>query len=278
MENQILSSDQYSKLSFDLGVLISHTKEKIEKFARHQLIVTYWQIGRRIDEEKMTLNANYAALIIGNLSEDLAMDKNTLTRAVQFFKTYPTNPPEESSLSWSHYRHLITVSDDSIRDDLEKKTKNENWSATKLADRLKNFKENGNQIISNPQIQRPTKANYLYRAKIINVVDGDTMILDVDLGFDVVKRQRIRLAQIDCAEMKSDEGQKAFKYLRDLAASLDRVVVRTNKVDIFGRFIGDVFYSDIDDGVKSQNEKVDIFENGVYLNEKIVADGMARVV
>ncbi|MFT6106000.1 MAG: endonuclease YncB(thermonuclease family) [Rickettsiales bacterium] len=277
MENKILSPNQYSQLYCDLKTLISNTKEEIEKFARHQLIVTYWQIGRRIDEERMTLNANYSALIIGNLSEDLAMDKNTLTRAVQFFKTYP-NLPEKSSLSWSHYRHLITVSEDSVRSDLEDESKNENWSATKLADRLKNFKESGNQNIANLKIKRPTKANYLYRAKIINVVDGDTMVLDVDLGFDVVKRQRIRLAQIDCAEMKTDEGQKSFKYLRDLAASLNEVVVRTNKVDIFGRFIGDLFYSINDDGVKSRNEKIETFENGVYLNEKIVTDGMARIV
>ncbi|MFT6333056.1 MAG: endonuclease YncB(thermonuclease family) [Lentimonas sp.] len=44
-------------------------------------------------------------------------------------------------------------------------------------------------------------ANYLDRAKIINVVDGDTLLLDV------IKRQRFRLAQIDCAEMKTPEGK-----------------------------------------------------------------------
>jgi hypothetical protein len=49
-------------------------------------------------------------------------------------------------------------------------------------------------------------------------------------------------------------------------------------VDIYGRFIGDVFYPTIDDGVKSRNEKIEIFESGVYLNEKIVEDGMAKIL
>ncbi|MFT6333184.1 MAG: endonuclease YncB(thermonuclease family) [Lentimonas sp.] len=280
MENQILDSSQYSNLVKDLQILIQKTQDKVEKFARIQLVQTYWQVGKRITQEKLSENANYSALMINSLSENLNIDKKTLTRSVKFFRTYP-NSPQNNSLNWSHYRYLITINDENLRLNLEEKTKNENWSAGKLAEKIKNLKEHGGKILAGTlenKLKRPAKANYLYRAKILNVVDGDTLILEIDLGFDVFKKQRIRLAQIDTPEIKTPEGKKSFEYLRNLAASLQQVVVRTNKVDLYGRFIGDVFYEIIDDGVKSQNEKVDIFKQGIYLNEKIVEAGMAKML
>jgi micrococcal nuclease len=74
------------------------------------------------------------------------------------------------------------------------------------------------------------------------VVDGDTLILDVDLGFTTHRQQRIQLAQIDCPEIKSKEGVEAFHFLRDKMVDVDFVVVKTNKIDIYGRYVGDVFY------------------------------------
>jgi hypothetical protein len=75
--------------------------------------------------------------------------------------------------------------------------------------------------------------------------------------------------------MKTQEGQKAAKYLRYLAMGLEFVVIRTNKIDIFGRYIGDVFYPKISGG---RQGKVDGFENGVYFNEKLVEERVARII
>ncbi len=45
---------------------------------------------------------------------------------------------------------------------------------------------------------------YLYKAKLVRVIDGDTIDLDIDLGFDVwLKKQRIRLAGIDSPECRT---------------------------------------------------------------------------
>ena len=271
MENQILDQNQYSELCSDLQTLISSTKEQIEKFAKNQMVIAYWQMGKRISQENLNQNANYSGLIFTNLEKDLGIAKNTISRSVQFFKTYPANPPEESTLSWSHYRYLITINDEGLRLKLEEKAKDEGWSAAKLGQQIKNVKTDS----GTSELVRPNKANYLYRAKIADVVDGDTLILEIDLGFDVFKKQRIRLAGIDAPEMKTIEGQKSFEYLRDLAASISEVVVRTNKVDIYGRFIGDVFYLEYED---KGTDKIEIFEKGVYLNEKIVQNGMAVVL
>ncbi|MFT6077682.1 MAG: hypothetical protein ACJA02_001214 [Myxococcota bacterium] len=45
--------------------------------------------------------------------------------------------------------------------------------------------------------------------------------MNIDLGFEVIKKQRVRLSQIEAPEMKTEAVKKSFKYLRDLAARLD---------------------------------------------------------
>ena len=45
---------------------------------------------------------------------------------------------------------------------------------------------------------------YLYKCVVTRVVDGDTVDVDVDLGFDVwLKKQRVRLAGIDTPESRT---------------------------------------------------------------------------
>ena len=45
---------------------------------------------------------------------------------------------------------------------------------------------------------------FCYKAKVVRVVDGDTMILDIDLGFDVVLRnQSVRLYKVDTPECRT---------------------------------------------------------------------------
>jgi len=45
---------------------------------------------------------------------------------------------------------------------------------------------------------------YHYKVKLVRVIDGDTIDVDIDLGFDVwLKKQRIRLAGIDAPECRT---------------------------------------------------------------------------
>jgi micrococcal nuclease len=98
------------------------------------------------------------------------------------------------------------------------------------------------------------KQEYVYSAKVINVVDGDTIDAEVDLGFYVYQRMRLRLAFIDTPEMNDKDPEKRAKareakdYVSDLLLGAN-VVLRTHKKDKYGRFLAEVFVSD-----KSINE------------------------
>ena len=52
---------------------------------------------------------------------------------------------------------------------------------------------------------------YEYRAKVIKVIDGDTIDVDIDLGFGVIlAKQRIRLYGIDTPESRTSDKVEKF--------------------------------------------------------------------
>lgn len=89
---------------------------------------------------------------------------------------------------------------------------------------------------------------WTYRAHLIRIVDGDTIDVDVDLGFYITRRQRVRLAGINAPEIRGRErpaGLAADKWLTDYLSDADHLVIRTEKVsDSFGRWVAWVWHGD----------------------------------
>ena len=92
---------------------------------------------------------------------------------------------------------------------------------------------------------------YEYRVrKVHKVVDGDTIDVDIDLGFNVSFYQRVRLAGIDTPESRTTDkhekelGLEVKKKLGELLANAKDVVIRTEKPDStekYGRILGWLF-------------------------------------
>ena len=93
---------------------------------------------------------------------------------------------------------------------------------------------------------------YEYKCKMVKVVDGDTVDVDIDLGFGVWMRdQRIRLYGIDTPESRTSDDQEKIYGL----AAKDFVVKWTNAGDLslktfkddrgkFGRILGEIWYGE----------------------------------
>lgn len=274
-KQQILDQKQYQKLQSEIATLLQNAKKKMQDTTTGILAQCYWEIGMKIEQEGLRENANYKNLLLENLEEDLRIDKSTLFKALKFYNSYPKGV--QDGINWSQYRRLITINDPKTRNQLTQKTKEQNLSVRELEVSIKELNEpNSTTKKSTTKIKRPTDPSYLYKAKIIDVVDGDTLILHIDLGFEVIKKQRVRLTQINAPEIKTAAGKKSHQYLRDLCASIEEVAIKTNKVDIYGRYLVDVFY--LKTAAKKGTTQGDIFSHGVYLNEKIVEDGMAKII
>ena len=93
---------------------------------------------------------------------------------------------------------------------------------------------------------------YEYNAEILNVVDGDTIDLNVSLGFDIKKKIRVRLSRINAPEMhgvlkESVEYQKglaSMKFVEDFARMTNnkvRIVTVKDKTEKYGRYLAEVF-------------------------------------
>ena len=110
---------------------------------------------------------------------------------------------------------------------------------------------------------------YEYFVKEVkNVVDGDTIDVIIDLGFDILFASRVRLAGIDTPESRTtDKAEKALgleakEYLKKHLKDAKSVVIRTEKMDSsekYGRILGWVY-------VNGESESV---------NNKMINDGYA---
>ena len=88
---------------------------------------------------------------------------------------------------------------------------------------------------------------YEYNCKIVKVVDGDTVDVDIDLGFGIwIKKERVILYGIDAPESRTRDleekkyGLASKKYVEDLMPVNSIQVLRTMKDNVgkFGRVLG----------------------------------------
>jgi micrococcal nuclease len=110
---------------------------------------------------------------------------------------------------------------------------------------------------------------YEYRVKkVTGVVDGDTIDVELDLGFNISYSQRVRLAGIDTPESRTkDKVEKALglevkQRLKDTLSKAQVIVIKTELPDSsekYGRILGWLFL----DGAE------------MSVNEALVADGYA---
>lgn len=102
---------------------------------------------------------------------------------------------------------------------------------------------------------------YNYRVSITKVIDGDTVVADVDLGFNfILRNQRIRLARINAPELHGESKEQGERSRDALVGKLlgNKVFARTQKDDKekYGRLLADLYLEDgtcINDWLLSEN-------------------------
>lgn len=101
-----------------------------------------------------------------------------------------------------------------------------------------------------------------YVNEVTNVVDGDTIDVVIDLGFDILFKSRVRLAGIDTPESRTSDkvekvlGLEAKEYLKKHIKAAKKVIIRTEKMDSsekYGRILGWVY---LDGESESINNKM----------------------
>ena len=104
---------------------------------------------------------------------------------------------------------------------------------------------------------------YEYRAYVRKVYDGDTITVDIDLGFGIVfKNQKIRLLGINTPEIRGDQRQQGLKSRDALREKISNkwIVIKTkkDKKGKYGRWLGEVWVE------------------GNCINQWLVSEGLAE--
>ncbi len=91
---------------------------------------------------------------------------------------------------------------------------------------------------------------YNYRGLVTKVYDGDTITVDIDLGFQVsVKKQKIRLYRINAPEVTKKEKKKGIvtrDWLRKKILNKEVLLITyKDKKGKYGRWLADVWFDDV---------------------------------
>ena len=92
-----------------------------------------------------------------------------------------------------------------------------------------------------------------YSVKVLKVIDGDTLDVMIDLGFDIFTNQRVRLFGIDTPESRTTDlrekklGLESKEYLKNKIDRANIITIRTCKGDPnekYGRILAHVYVDD----------------------------------
>lgn len=112
-----------------------------------------------------------------------------------------------------------------------------------------------------------TKDPYIYRVKqVLRVVDGDTIDVDIDLGFDISLTKRVRLSGVDTPESRTTDlkekalGLEVKDWLKKNLDGKKDILIKTELPDStekYGRILGRLYVDD------------------VCLNDRMISEGYA---
>ena len=96
---------------------------------------------------------------------------------------------------------------------------------------------------------------YRYSVTVTRVVDGDTVDVDIDLGFGMTyKKQRVRMMGIDTPESRTRNLEEKFygkqsKYFLESLLEDRKVQLVSHDKGKFGRILGELFIDDMPEGI-----------------------------
>ena len=139
-ENHIVA---YQSMITDIRKIIASGQEYAYHAASKAMVLTYWQVGRRIidQEQEGKERAEYGKALMEVLSEELTREfgKSYSKRNLQYYRKFYLAFPDKEivnacvhNLNWTHFRSLLRVSDENARIWYMNEAANEGWSARTL--------------------------------------------------------------------------------------------------------------------------------------------------
>jgi micrococcal nuclease len=115
-----------------------------------------------------------------------------------------------------------------------------------------------------PSVELP---NYSYRIDVVNVVDGDTLDADIDVGFGITVRKRLRLFGVNAWEPRGptrEQGRAATNRVKDIIDQGSKIYAQTRMDDLgkYGRVLAWIWV-EVDGNLLSLNKVIVLEGHGI---------------
>ncbi len=123
-----------------ITTVIQLARQHVKQVVNHQMVSTYWEIGRLIveHEQQGQVRAEYGKQQLQQLSKQLTdefgkgFDITNLRYMRQFYLAFPKRDAVRRELSWTHYRILVRIENQAARDWYAQEAITQNWSSRAL--------------------------------------------------------------------------------------------------------------------------------------------------
>jgi len=88
------------------------------------------------------------------------------------------------------------------------------------------------------------KEFWFHEVRLVRVIDGDTAVFSIDVGFDFHTEQTVRFYGINAPEVTGKEkkaGLRSTQWVKDQFKKARQIVLRTYKRGKFGRIVADIY-------------------------------------
>ena len=270
--------------------ILSNIDDSMEDDAKLAMVKGYWEVGKIASEYK-----DSTGKVIKDIADEVEAPTHAMQRYIQFYKEFPQGYPGkyyDRVIHWTYICCILPVHDKEARDFYLKEACKNKWNKHQLVERINNgyyqsVKESTEYNVKSSKrkniVEIKEQQLYRYTAEVIKIVDGDTLDLDIDVGFKLKLEHRVRFRGINCPEIGTPKGQKAKEFLESefakcvvekLASKGEHaarpvVVVKTYKRGIYGRYIVDIYY------LPGETSSEVIAKKGKLLNQVLLDKGLA---
>ena len=157
---KIISIEFYSNIK----KVIQESRKNIVNYVNITMLYAYWNIGKMIVEEQGgSTKAKYGDKLISELSKQMTFDfgkgfdERNLRKIRQFYLMYPIWDSVRPELTWTHYRTLMRIKEQHIRDFYKEEAIKGNWSVRQLERQISTCLYS--RVISNNFVNNDDKIN-----------------------------------------------------------------------------------------------------------------------
>jgi endonuclease YncB( thermonuclease family) len=111
--------------------------------------------------------------------------------------------------------------------------------------------------------------HYTYQASVLEIVDGDTLWAEINLGFNISTTQKLRLRGINAPEIETPGGIASKQYIEDCLKGCPFIAIKTYWRDKYTRYLADIFYDD------PKKDLLHVIQKGNFLNQELLDKGFA---